>query len=216
MRAAFSKAGLRKAFRAQFKLGDSLAVQYLIVDKRPENALKNSELPLLEISAPDGSKVRITFKERTKFFEPFGRTNYLYLSRYNAVAQTGVYNFLITSRSKAAITIAVGEKEIFGEVVRGAVPTPSPTPTPTPTPTPSPASFTMDQVRANNSATSCWVAIDGSAYNLTNWIASHPGGPGPILGLCGTDGSTAFRSQHSNSTNPNQRLESFRLGAIKP
>ena len=128
VRAAFSKAGLRKAFRAQFKLGDSLTVQYLIVDKRPENALKNSELPLLEISAPDGSKVRITFKERIKFFEPFGRTNYLYLSRYNAVAQTGVYNFLITSRSKAAITIAVGEKEIFGEVVRGAVPTPSPTP----------------------------------------------------------------------------------------
>jgi len=131
VRAAFSKAGLKKSFRAQFKSGDSLAVQYLIVDKRPENALKKSELPLLEISAPDGSKVRITFNERTKFFEPFGRTNYLYLGRYNAVAQTGIYSFIITSRSKAAITIAVGEKEIFGEVVRGALPTPTPTPTPT-------------------------------------------------------------------------------------
>jgi len=136
LRAVFSKAGLKKAFRAQFKAGDSLAVQYLIVDKRPENALKNSKLPVLEITAPDGSKVRMTFKERTKFFEPYGRTNYLYLSRYNAVAQAGIYSFVITSRSKAAITIAVGEKEIFGEVVRGAAPTPTPTPTPTPSQTP--------------------------------------------------------------------------------
>ena len=81
----------------------------------------------------DGSKVRVNFTERTIFFEPFGRTNYLYLGKHNALAQTGIYSFIITSRSKAAITIAVGEREIFGEAVRGAVPTPLPTPTPMPT-----------------------------------------------------------------------------------
>ena len=35
VRAAFTKAGQKKAFRAQFKEGDALEVQYLIVDKKP-------------------------------------------------------------------------------------------------------------------------------------------------------------------------------------
>ena len=42
IRAAFTKAGLKKAFRAQLKEGDALEVQYLIVDKKPENSLKNA------------------------------------------------------------------------------------------------------------------------------------------------------------------------------
>ena len=33
---------------------------------------------------------------------------------------------VITSRAKAAITLGVGEKEIFGEVVRGAYVAPTP------------------------------------------------------------------------------------------
>jgi hypothetical protein len=56
--------------------------------------------------------------ERTKFYEPYGGTNYLYLARYSGVAKAGIYNFVITSKAKAGITLAVGEKEIFGEVVR--------------------------------------------------------------------------------------------------
>ena len=39
VRASFTKAGEKKAFRADFKSGDSLAVHYLIVDKKPENVL---------------------------------------------------------------------------------------------------------------------------------------------------------------------------------
>ena len=35
VRAAFTKAGQKKAFRAQFKEGEELTVQYLIVDKKP-------------------------------------------------------------------------------------------------------------------------------------------------------------------------------------
>ena len=38
IRAAFNKSGEKKAFRAQFQEGDALEVQYLIVDKKPENA----------------------------------------------------------------------------------------------------------------------------------------------------------------------------------
>ncbi|CAB4756374.1 unannotated protein [freshwater metagenome] len=68
----------------------------------------------------------IKINERTKFYEPFGGVNYLYLARYKGVAESGEYSFVITAKGKAAVTIAVGEKEIRGEVLRGAKPTPTP------------------------------------------------------------------------------------------
>ena len=241
VRAAFTKAGQKKAFRAQFQAGDQISVQYLIVDAKPENALRTTALPLLMMTGPKGTKpVTMKLTERTKFFEPYGRTNYLYLGRYSGTAVAGVYNFVITARGRSAITVAVGDKEIPGEVIRGAVPmasvapvatpTPTPTSTPTPTPTPTPvvtptpaptptptptvASYTMAQVRANNSARSCWTAIDGFVYDLTRWINSHPGGAGAILFLCGIDGTNAYKAQHANQSRPAIRLDSYRLGPL--
>ena len=240
IRASFTKAGQKKAFRAQFKDGDGLEVQYLIVDKKPESGLKSTQLPTLAVTGPGGFKLTMKLNERTKFFEPYGKTNYLYLGRYSGTAKAGVYSFIITSRAKSAITVAVGDREVPGEVVRGAAasvtptpvatptpsstptvvvtPTPTPTvtatPTPTPTPTPTIAGYTMAQVKANNSAKSCWTVVDGFVYNLTSWISSHPGGAGAILFLCGTDGTNAFKAQHENQARPAVRLDSYKLGPL--
>ena len=236
IRANFTKSGQKRAFRAALKEGDQLAVQYLIVDKKPESALKNTLLPQLVITSPTGKKITIAITERTKFFEPYGRTNYLYLTRYNAPAEAGIYQFVATSRAKAAITIAVGEKEIQGEVVRGAAPAPadtpapkvsatptakaSPTPTePAPSPTPSPevttqSEYTMANVKKNNSAQSCWSLINGNVYNLTQWINSHPGGPAAIRGICGVDGSSSFNGRHSGQSNPKENLAGYLLGPL--
>jgi hypothetical protein len=224
VRAAFNKAGEKKAFRAQFQEGDALEVQYLIVDKKPENTLKTNQLPSVVITGPGGFRLTMKINERTKFYEPYGRTNYLYLARNSEVAKAGIYNFVITARAKSAITVAVGDKEIPGQVVRGAyvaptaTPTPTPTATATPTPTPTPtataAGYTMTQVRANNTARSCWSAIDGFVYDLTRWINSHPGGSGAILFLCGTDGTNAFKAQHENQSRPAIRLDSYRIGPL--
>ena len=229
IRASFTKSGQKKAFRAQFKDGDELSVQYLIVDAKPENGLRVTALPSLVITGPKGTKpITMKLNERTKFYEPFGGTNYLYLGRLSAPAVAGVYNFVLTARGKAAITIGVGEKEIPGEVVRGAVlpatpkpaasvtPTSTPTPvaTPTPTATATTAGYTMAQVKANNTAKSCWTVIDNYVYNLTNWISAHPGGSGAILFLCGTDGTNAFKAQHENQGKPAVRLDTYRLGPL--
>ena len=210
VRAAFTKKGEKKAFRAQLQEGDALAVQYLIVDKKPENTLKSKKLPTVVITGPGGFKLTMKINERTKFYEPYGGTNYLYLARNNAVAKAGIYNFVITARAKSEITLAVGEKEIPGEVVRG----PYVAPTVSATPTPTVAGYTMAQVRENNSARSCWTAIDGFVYNLTAWINSHPGGSGAILFLCGTDGTNAFKAQHENQSRPALRLDGYRLGRL--
>jgi len=224
IRASFTKAGQKKAFRAQFKDGDALSVQYLIVDAKPENGLRMTALPSVVITGPKGTKpVTIKLNERTKFYEPYGGTNYLYLGRYSAPAVAGVYNFVITARGKAAITIGVGEKEIPGEVARGPVPMATPKPaasvtasaTPTPIQTAAPiVGYTMAQVKANNTAKSCWTAIDGFVYDLTSWISAHPGGSGAILFLCGTDGSNAYKAQHEQQARPAVRLDSYKLGPL--
>ena len=229
VRASFTKAGEKKAFRADLKAGDPLAVQYLIVDKKPENALKNTLLPQLVVTSPSGKSVTLKFTERTKFFEPYGKTNYLYLSRYNAAAEAGTYSFTLTARAKSAVTIAVGEREVPGEVIRGARPAATPTPTPTvvapsptakatPTPTPSAtqAGYTMADVKKANTRAKCWSAIDGNVYDLTAWISAHPGGASAITFLCGIDGSNAFKAQHENQSRPAMNLTKYLLGPLTP
>ena len=231
VRASFTKAGEKKAFRADFKAGDALAVQYLIVDKKPENTLKNTRLPQLVVTSPTGKSLTLKFTERTKFYEPYGKTNYLYLSRYNATSEAGTYSFTLTSRAKASVTIAVGEREVPGEVIRGARPvatpteaavapkqTPTPTPTAkaTPTPTSTKASYTMEDVKKKSTSAACWTVIDGNIYDLTKWIPVHRGGPQAITFLCGKDGTSSFKAQHEGASTPMSALANYSLGPLAP
>ena len=235
IRASFTKVGQKKAFRAQFKTGDALSVQYLIVDKTPENKLKTTALPSLVITSPAGSSMTLKFTERTKFFEPFGKVNYFYLARYSAVAEAGIYNFTITSKGKAAITVAVGDREVRGDVVRGpapsqpaapsqsAAPSQPAAPSQSAAPSKSPAasqsssgpSFTLAEVRKNNNAANCWTIVDENVYNLTTWINAHPGGSNAIMSLCGVDGTSAFKSQHAGRAMPVGQLDSLKIGTLK-
>ena len=118
VRAAFTKSGQVRAFRAGLKAGEALEIQYLIVDKKPENRLKKSKLPKLIVTSPTGEIINIKFTERSPFYEPYGGTNYFYLTRYSSIAEEGIYSFVITSRAKAGITVAVGSLEVPGEVLR--------------------------------------------------------------------------------------------------
>jgi cytochrome b involved in lipid metabolism len=72
----------------------------------------------------------------------------------------------------------------------------------------------MAQVRANNTARSCWTVVDDFVYDLTRWINSHPGGPDVILFLCGTDGTNSFKAQHANQARPAIRLDGYKLGPL--
>ena len=226
IRASFTKSGQKKAFRASLKEGELFSVQYLIVDKKPESGLKSSLLPQLVITSPTGKKITVVMKERTPFFEPYSRTTYLYLSRVSQPAEAGIYSFVITSRARAAITVAVGDREVQGEVVRGAAQAPTPAAKPTPAATQEPAkasptpevttqsAYTMAKVKENNSAASCWSVISGNVYNLTQWINQHPGGPSAIASLCGVDGTASFNAQHRGEGKPTQRLSGYLLGPL--
>jgi cytochrome b involved in lipid metabolism len=225
VRASFTKAKEVRAFRAQLKVGDSLEVQYLIIDKAPENKLKVNQLPTLVITSPSGARQVMKLNERTEFLETYSQTLYFYLGRINQRAESGIYNFTITSKARSAITLGVGYREVPGDVIRGALPTPAVTPAVTPaaspTPTPSPsvsstpqAGITRAQVEMRNSKNACWSIIDEKVYDLTRWIDSHPGGPSYIQFICGKDGTNSFKAQHSGRPNPTARLVDFLLGPL--
>jgi len=79
---------------------------------------------------------------------------------------------------------------------------------------PAPVVYTMERVRANNSADYCYTVISGNVYDLTKWINSHPGGSGAILSLCGTDGTAAYKAMHGNQGKPQSRLAGYLLGPL--
>ena len=121
LRANFTKANQERGFRASLKQGELLNFEYLIIDKAPENKMPLSKLPTVTITAPDGVKRVVKFTERTNFYEPYGRTNYLYLARFSSTAIEGIYSFAIRSKARSAITVSTGSKEIFGEVFQPAI-----------------------------------------------------------------------------------------------
>jgi hypothetical protein len=118
IQASFTKSGQKKAFRAALKKGEELVVEYLIVDKKPENAMKNKKLPRLVVTSPSGKKMAVKFNERTDFYYPSLNTKFIYLARYRVPAEAGIYQFVTTSRAPAAVVLVVGEKEIPGQIQR--------------------------------------------------------------------------------------------------
>lgn len=75
-------------------------------------------------------------------------------------------------------------------------------------------SYTLAQVGEHSTATSCWSAIGSSVYDLTQWIAGHPGGPQEIERLCGRDGSDLFQMHHGSQNEPAQTLAEFKIGSL--
>lgn len=75
--------------------------------------------------------------------------------------------------------------------------------------------FTMAQVAQRNQPSDCWTVIDGNVYDLTDWIARHPGGAGVIESLCGVNGTAAFSAQHEGQPQPTTQLDAFVVGVLK-
>lgn len=76
------------------------------------------------------------------------------------------------------------------------------------------SSISIAEVAQHDDSASCWAAIEGTVYDLTDWITQHPGGPDRILGICGTDASDQFGAQHSGQAEPTGQLTEFAIGSL--
>lgn len=107
-----------------------------------------------------------------------------------------------------AITVVVGHSGAQAVWAGEVVTQPSATTSVTAT------GYTMADVSAHATAADCWTAIDKTVYNLTDWAGRHPGGEQSIVGMCGTDGTSAFKAQHGSQKKPVAALVEFAIGNL--
>lgn len=76
------------------------------------------------------------------------------------------------------------------------------------------AGFTVADVSSHNSVSSCYVIVGEGVYDLTDWVAKHPGGADNIIKLCGTDGTELFTKQHGSFQKAKDTLASYMIGDL--
>lgn len=78
-------------------------------------------------------------------------------------------------------------------------------------------------VSEHNSSDDCWLIINNSVYDVTEYVRKHPGGKEIVRG-CGRDATTLFNTRRdgdervgsgtSHSSNAKSTLESFKIGVL--
>lgn len=56
--------------------------------------------------------------------------------------------------------------------------------------------YSLSEVKRHNTAEDCWVVIEDQVFNLTSFLADHPGGKQVIARVAGTDATDQFLAIH--------------------
>ena len=85
------------------------------------------------------------------------------------------------------------------------------------TPQTSNLSLTGVEVAKHNSATDCWIIIQSSVYNVSQFLSLHPGGSDRIIPFCGQDATSAYATQGGKGSHSSQAysdLSKLKLGQL--
>ena len=115
------QSGETRGFEFDLRDGDELFMQVMIPNLEPELSLAEDELPIAELTLPDGEVLVLdpTFTE--VFDEEFSGTSYVIYSEVRQPAQAGRHEVVISGTSPARFTVAVGETEEFFTLAERAV-----------------------------------------------------------------------------------------------
>ncbi|OAL39440.1 hypothetical protein AYO20_01310 [Fonsecaea nubica] len=72
------------------------------------------------------------------------------------------------------------------------------------------------EVAKHNSRHSCWVIISNNVYDVTDFLADHPGGPGVILRYAGKDATEEYEPIHPSGTLQRHLPADKHLGPVDP
>ncbi|KAI8080718.1 uncharacterized protein B0P05DRAFT_509045 [Gilbertella persicaria] len=77
--------------------------------------------------------------------------------------------------------------------------------------------ITRIQVAKNNTEDSCWVIVNKKVYDITKFLADHPGGDGILLEFAGTDITTVLSdaNYHPHSEAAYDLLTEYYVGDLK-
>lgn len=76
--------------------------------------------------------------------------------------------------------------------------------------------YTLEELSTHNTDNSRWILVDGLIYDVTDFIAHHPGGRAPFEKYAGTDATAKFKTV-KNHTNPQVAtvLQTLCVGKLK-
>ncbi|MDD4353917.1 MAG: cytochrome b5-like heme/steroid binding domain-containing protein [Candidatus Nanoarchaeia archaeon] len=80
-------------------------------------------------------------------------------------------------------------------------------------------SYSLAEISLHNTSSDCWIIINNSVYDITEYVSMHPGG-GSILQGCGTNSTILFETRPSgsntpHSTNARNTLINYLLGEVE-
>ena len=72
----------------------------------------------------------------------------------------------------------------------------------------------MADVKQHNTKDSCWIVVEKRVYDITKFIASHPGGKRALLKNAGTNATAAFQKIHGESESAKLKLSDHFIGLL--
>jgi cytochrome b involved in lipid metabolism len=75
------------------------------------------------------------------------------------------------------------------------------------------ATYTAAEVALHSSKTDCWIIIEDSVYDITNFFEDHPGGEAPVR-FCGKDATAVFSRIHAGSADASTMSQNYRIGRL--
>lgn len=117
---------------------------------------------------------------------------------------------IVLAAATIALTTLVGHSGAVA-VWEGRIAPPDTAPTPGPT---SDSGISAADVAQHASPDDCWSVVEGTVYDLTEWIPQHPGGPQVIEAMCGKDGTAAFTDMHGGQRRPAEILAGYEVGPL--
>lgn len=72
--------------------------------------------------------------------------------------------------------------------------------------------YQLSDVAQHALPTDCWTIINNEVYDLTPFVAKHPGGIEKISQICGIDGTALFEGQHGEQQL--QLAQQFKIGQL--
>ncbi len=85
-------------------------------------------------------------------------------------------------------------------------------------PPPAVERYSLEEVARHDSADSCWFAIEGKVYDVTDYIPEHPTPPAVVESWCGKEATRGMRTKgygRDHSPAAWQRLEEYRIGELE-
>ena len=74
--------------------------------------------------------------------------------------------------------------------------------------------YSLKTVYSHNTAESLWIIVDDHVYDLTKFLADHPGGTKPLLKYAGRDATVKFNAVKAHTPDVFEELKTFCIGTV--